>query len=663
MRTERDEQRAQRIADILRRAGVTGRDREFIEALRDAMVDVDADPDDDPQVAAYADRVRALLGAARSPEPPRRGPPSRRPAGRRPPPEPNDLSAPYRFVSLNETVAFAEPEVVRCGLDVPLPGGFCGLIEVTWAAETPILIGARRRAGQDNPEVDGPVRLGPNGPYVIPGATIRGLLRATCEIIAHGRLSQVNRHHRYAVRDFTHPLFAGEDRPTWDTLHSGWLRRRQASDGEAPPGCSDHVLTPCQKHLIRIRSLPDRFNGGQPTGNGSFHRDWLNKGLMQRYEAAGQVVQAGRRPVFDFATASRQHRFVLDPLHAEHVVPDPAGPISGFFVFAGRSPTLRGVDPAKLDEQERQPRQGDQKKREYIFVDDPAVRPVPVTEDAFRRFELAHTKPSRNKREPDGSYETLHPTLAAGGRIPVFYIGDLAEQDGNFSIGLTRLFKRGHRWSVADKLAKETTHALSGPTGFRPDMVEALFGYVYEPDELGLDPAASTPPGDTARKARAAFGFATLQGGAREAAPLSTVMMAPRASYAPFYLRGACKDWSDDGARLAGRKRYFPRFPAAAAPEAGRGAARTEVYSLLRSWTGNANRETQSHLVYLEPTTEAAELTFCGTIRLHNVSAVEIGMLLLVLTHGGDPPKPYRHMIGGRPPAPARCESRHSTSP
>ena len=499
MWTERDEQRAQRIADILRRMRVTPRDPEYVGRLQDEMVDVGAEPDDDEQVAVYADRVRVLLGAPRSHEQPHRGPPGRRPRGHRPPPNPDDLSAPYRFISLNEMVAFAEPEVVRCGLDVPLPGGFSGSIEVTWAAETPILIGARRHG---SPEVDGPMRLGPNGPYVIPGATIRGLLRATCEIISYAKLSQVNRHHRYAVRDFTHPLFAGEDRPTWETLHSGWLRRRQASDGEAPSGCSDYVVTPCQKHLIQIRALPQRLNGGRPTAHGAFHRDWLNKSLVERYEAAGQAVETGRRSIFDFETASRQQHFVLDPDHPGHVVPNPDGRISGFFVFAGRSPTLRGIDSEKLDHQERHPQQGDQKKREYVFVDDPAARPVPLTEDAFRRFELAHTKPSRNKREPDGSYAILHPTLAGGGRIPVFNIGDLTKQDGSFSIGLTRLFKRGHRWSVADKLAKESAHALLGPFGFQPDMVEALFGHVYEPDELGLNPAASRPATPRGRAVR-----------------------------------------------------------------------------------------------------------------------------------------------------------------
>ena len=123
-------------------------------------------------------------------------------------------------------------------------------------------------------------------------------------------------------------------------------------------------------------------------------------------------------------------------------------------------------------------------------------------------------------------------------------------------------------------------------------------------------------------------------------------MMAPRASYAPFYLRGTYKDWSDNEARLAGRKRYFPRFPAAAAPGAGQAAARTKLYGFLRSWIGNANRDTQSHLAYLEPATDAAELTFYGAIRVHNVSAAELGMLLWALTHGGDPAKPYRHMVG-----------------
>ncbi len=651
-----DEGAAQKILDALRGQRINPNDRELLfERVQEQMDDLGLDGDDEALVQAYASRVRTSLGSASSGRTERGG---QRPGPQersRPAPLDTDRSSPFRFVLLNETVATAEDEVERCGLDVPLPEGFCGKIAVTWAAETPLLIGAQRQTAGDRgaPRVrrgggpDAPMRLGAHGPYVIPGATLRGLLRAVCEIVAHGRLWQVNRHHRYAVRDFTHPLFTEENRPTWDTLHAGWLHRRRPEDGDPPPGASEYVLTQCRKYLIRIRDLPAGLNGGRPTANGDFHRRWLDTQLRDRYCAAGQVAEGAP----DF---TRPGRFSLHPSRPEHVVPDPGGRIDGFFVFSGRSPTVGGRTPAdrakveaELDAQDAQRpgEPGHHKKREYVFIDDPAQQPEPLTQDAFRRFELAHAKPaSRGKAVPDGSYAVLHRTLERGGRIPVFYIGDLATQGSDFSIGLTRLFKRGHQFLVGDKLAKEAAHRISPGAPPPRDMVEALFGQVYEPGDLGKDAAVGVTPADIAWKGRVSFGFAKLRaGGARESAVVESVLMAPRASYAPFYLRGTYKDWTDADSRLAGRKRYFPQYPAGADA---RRAARQSVYDTLHRRRGNDNNETLSRLVFLEPAASDGELVFDGEIRLHNVSAAEIGMLLWALTLGGDPAKPYRHMIG-----------------
>jgi hypothetical protein len=318
-------------------------------------------------------------------------------------------------------------------------------------------------------------------------------------------------------------------------------------------------------------------------------------------------------------------------------------------VFAGRSPTIRDLTAPELDHQEANPRAGNQKKFEYVFVDRPTDKPVHLTPSAFQRFEFAHSKPSKNKREPDGSFAVLFPTLEKGQRIPVFFIGALDKQDEpSFAIGLTRLFKRPHRASVGDVLKRDSAHNLVGPDGFSPDMVEELFGYVYEPDELGLKSSDGTAPREVARKGRLAFGFATATGPARLSAPITTVMMGPRASFGPFYLRnqtGKSKDWSNPSARLAGRKRYFPRFADLANPGS-REAAATTIYTTLGTWRGNDNAETRSNLRYLESAVPGGELLFSGDIRLHNVSAAEVGMLLWALTHGGDPTKPYRHMLG-----------------
>jgi CRISPR-associated protein (TIGR03986 family) len=632
---------ARKVAKVLqqRGGGLSARERRDLALdyiAEDLGIDDPADQNAIYVAAQHAPQTPSAQPAAKERREQSRG-------KRRPRPELNkgELKAPFRFIALNEKVVLADHEVVERGLDLPVPGGFCGVMTVEWAAETPILIGAR---GDD--DVDGPLRLGSDGPYVIPGATLRGLVRAACETVSYGRLFQINRHHRYGVRDFTHPLFSDENRTTWDELRSGWLRKKEATSEQRSKGLSDYVLAPCDKRLIRIRSLPEMCNSGGATNNGQFHREWLNTELAERYRKVGQTHSGQKAKALDFESLERASRFTQEG--EDYVRPDPNGSFRGYFVFANKSPTLRDIDAAKLDFQESNPRQGDQKKREYVFAAETNGEEVRLRQDQFDRFELAHTKPSKNKRAPDGSYAVLQPTLDAHWRIPVFYIGDPKSDQPTFSMGLTRLFKRSHNYSVGDMLAREGAHAIGGDD-FHPDVVESLFGYLYEKDELGKRPADSTAPEEIARKGRVAFGFAKIVDGAqarlsRDA--IRTVMMGPRASYAPFYLRGSIKDWSDSKSRLAGRKHYFPRFPDAMATAQGRENAAPAIVRTLTNWQGNGGGEIQTHVRFLESAAAAPELVFRGDIRVHNVTAAEIGALLWAITHGGDPAKPFRHMIG-----------------
>ena len=219
----------------------------------------------------------------------------------------------------------------------------------------------------------------------------------------------------------------------------------------------------------------------------------------------------------------------------------------------------------------------------------------------------------------------------------------------DLDIGLTRLFKISHLHSVGDKLRLLPEHK---PDIKNPDMVEALFGYVFEKDELGIrdEPhptgrRRTTAPSQVARKGRIAFGFAKLAhpAGARIGPEVKAIMAGPRASFGSFYLRGSDKDWSEDSAMLAGRKRYFPRFDG---PSALKELAESVQQALRQTLHATAGGDVQSRLKFLEPVTKGGELVFKGQIRLHNVLPEEIGAVLWTLTHGGDPAKPYRHMIG-----------------
>src|SRR5580658_1066652 len=607
-----------------------------------------------------AEEIARLVMARQSdhrPPPPRPAPPQpgapRGGQGQRRPAAPTDLpepTSPYRFVELNtqvipapEAVQLAEKVEGGTGLDLPLAGGVSGRITVDWVAETPLLIGTEGGTAED-PEIV-PLRLGPEGDYPIPGATLKGMLRVGLEIITLGRLSQLNRQHRFGLRDFADPRYRdgerGRSRLAWEAIGSGWLEKYEAGPDDRARGFSDYQITPCDKRTIRIRDLPWVAERG---ANGYEHLKWLQSDLEKKYQRAGMHGQ-----YYDF---SQTDHFAVAPNGTVRPAAAGAGE-EGVYVFSGPLPLPRTDHTklaAKLDEEDRQTGPGFKKKREYVFFDRAGAEPVRLSQAVFDAFELINSTPSGRGLEPSGSWKELRPTLDAGKRIPVFILGDL--EAPRFDFGLTRSFKVAHDQSVGEVLDRQTgqQHRLRGDQPL--DWAEAMFGRVIEPEDLAApdDPAARRQPREAvapkalARRGRIAVGFARTP--ATSAAlfppggPLETTMMGPRASFAPHYLVGARKHWSDRAAGLAGRKRYFPRFPGGTAQASD---LLTQDHTLPPEKGGEA---TVSRLRFLVPGAGAGPLRFVGTIQVHNLLPEELGALLWVVTHGGALPGPYRHMIG-----------------
>ena len=549
----------------------------------------------------------------------------------------NLFTAPYRFVALNDTVAPPEELVSGAWKDgtlhnLPLVGGLSGTLDIDIKFDNSMLI------GEPNGDVDAPLKMGKN--YVIPGATLRGLIRSTMEIAANARLSQTNLHRRYGIRDFEHSLFREENRKD---VKAGWLRPWQEGDAKSPDGTTpDYVIEPCKFYLVKIRDF------APASGNkGVFHLDWLKKSLIRRYGSRNMLLD-GR---VDF---SKSQRFSpLDrPGPLDSVIPDENGGIEGVYVFANTSPAVANplqtaITSQVLDEQERatrvdnQKKTGHQKKTECVFETERSGPARPVNPQVWHNFIANNSSPSRHAPQPTGNWKELRPTLIPEGRaakqtqparIPVFWVGD---EHHVADFGLTRVFKRAHLYSVADVLHRtgQGKHKLD-LDNFSPDFVEALFGFVHEPEETGKGEAKNHL--NRHLKGRVAFGFASLDTAtpATVSATVQSIMSAPKPSFSPFYLATSTgnKDWSDSTVQLAGRKRY----PA-------RGAKSNDVRTWLEIHDSGRPNDARSTLRFLEPTRDKP-LRFKAQIRLHNVTQAELGAILWCLTFGGDDTK--RHMIG-----------------
>ena len=540
------------------------------------------------------------------------------------------LTAPYRFAALSPYVSNLADDERETSLARPKNGLFSAVLDVTWAIETPILIGDRH--GEDAP--DAPFRLGDD--WAIPGATLRGTIRSVLETAAFGRLFQTNRHRRFALRDFDHPYYRDFIKKAVNGLKAGWLT--QTTDGPA--------IQPCDWGYLRIEDLI-----GSDADNDI--KAWASKDRAGKYGASDWQSK-------DAFTATRSFAYVETDKSGRKIYKAGSGK-TGVAVYSGRIPGGRGGKPKK--------------RFEYVFFDT-AQAAVLLSEAAWETFELLNCKPSKNKREPDGAWADLIKPYKAGGKVPVFYMGDLARNDSDpdFSFGLTRLYRRPHRFSVGDLLERtrpdgmpdaKSAH-LPGVETFaggdrslrlRPDFVEHLFGYVYEPDELefGQSAVVKRPeyhrPSSTSRKGRVAFGFARAASGSVfrpwPDQAIATIMGAPKPSFAPFYTVGAEKDYSSEHARLAGRKRYIARYV--------EGDAKAELRAALEGQIDTPekrrNTKVQSRLQFLAPDKGAA---FTSRIKLRNVSASELGAVLWALTFGGD--RDARHLIGrGKPFGAGQC--------
>ena len=578
-------------------------------------------------------------------------------------------SAPYRFVPYNpDAVVLAEPEALA-PLNQPKPAGLCARITLEWTAETPLLIGEQE--GQQ--PVVRPLSFGSEN-YVIPGSTLRGAIRSIAEIAGAARLSQVNKHRIFGLRDFTHKAYAKKEGGVSgregvspegsvafavsraDQVKAGWLQL--APNRSLPHGvASERVLAnaadindifivqPASNwHTIEADVIGANFSldfSTLPSGKAPRDgKDFTMLGMDAKYASLGQWQRGAMDPTkgppkrFARSLSNRRGPGQTDD---RAVVPDSTGEIEGYLAFSGRSPSG--------------------KRLEYV-VEAPSAEAVPLKPQTMLRFRQLNSRAVDEALEPEGNWQLVLQAFQKNRavKIPVFYVGSLDDQGKDFFMGLTRLFKVPHRWKFETVLENS---GVRGPARVNDDravdqrdldMVDALFGYVYEPPE-----GQRAAPADNARKSRVAFSAAHLVPGcqAEATSPISTAMMGPKPSFAPFYLapdKDGVRDYSaDEKPKIAGRKRYPARTAPPAEPRgelaAIEGRLKEQVTRITEMQRGRApSSKILSHLSFLVPK-QGQSLRFFSEVRLFNVTEAELGLVLWALTFGGRE-KSHRHMLG-----------------
>lgn len=509
------------------------------------------------------------------------------------------IPAPYNFVPLAPWVHC--PDWGRkVSLDLPFREGVCGEIPFTLVADTPLLVGAEQdktRAGENRP---GEVHFvkAPDGRWVVPGSSLRGLLRAVLEIAGFGRMRQVD-DHRYGLRDITkadNPYARRVNRE----IAAGFLRRR--ADGV-------RELVPC-----RFAKL----------GHGDLERWW---GVRTPIFTGGTGVRRKYEQWRDFC----QRKGIADPLAIQCTID--ADRVSALSGPTRAYPVLTG----QINDRERS---HNAKQNDFVFFDRKESESIAVLDADWRAFLLIHGDQEGERSAEGNASWPAHwrGCFNRGEEIPVFWLDDGLDRERKrrVRLGLARMPKLAWDWSIHDLIGHTHEDHLKGPEqGADYDLADLLFGGLAESQGRIL-------------KGRVSIGnaLADAQDGHEPRAERHgpTILNGPKPTYFPNYIRqetgpdgrlashdyATCiKSNDQDRPQLRGFKRYPARPQAVAQP-----------------LTPEQEQGSQAVANILYPL--PAHTRFSGRIQLHNLLPAELGALIWALTWGGNPR--LRHSLGmGKP--------------
>lgn len=502
----------------------------------------------------------------------------------------------YNFVPLSKHVFFPGWSE-KVSMDVPFSDGISGTLEIKVTAKSPIYIrngGSHPEdleARRNDPSYSDFFRVTPEGPYAIPGTSLKGMLRGVIEIAtfskiagSRGQTSRVSEH-RYAIRDLYNRDYTSK---ITESVGNGYRPKVNGAWLEAS-GDGEWQLTLCDFARVEQEDLENHFK----LGRGALGRRGPATDKYRNFQPFTKVV-------FECG-AETSHRHSRMNLVYKKVGKLGSGTKEGTVVLTGQ-PSARDGRPGK-------------KHLEFIFFDEkPEAIPVPA--EVKKNFEFTHSELGEN-RKPNNEWAFWKKYLDQGKKIPVFV---LMEGGNIHSIGLAMMYRFPYANSILETIAHTSEDHLDGG---RLDFGETLFGRAEDTDSLRGRVSVETLIAD---------GSPSVQG------LVTTILGAPKPTFYPNYVKQRANadgyvsgerytTYMDGSAEIRGWKRYIARKNGETAP----------IHP-------EENQERVS--TFFKPLPEGT--AFSGTIRLHNVKPEELGAVVWALTWGGNPA--LRHGLGmGKP--------------
>ncbi len=511
-----------------------------------------------------------------------------------------EVHAPYHFVPLSKWVYM--PEWAHLvSHDHPFEDGYSGVIDYILTNVTPLCVG-----GEQVQRIGQPALVkwakDPQGNPVIPGSSMKGMLRSVLEIVSFSKLSAVDESQLF-YRDFTNSNYKSilndnEVQACWlkfDAQKSMWTLRK------------------CR----HTKLFHDEFN--------DFKKLNINNS-QHGYNAISSYKKFDLNQLISFDEEKRKFKIDsgndLDTLRAINFGHKKKH--EGYVIFSSYRPLVPIKDKNnnfvkaedKTDSDKRTVK--DRTNFSYIFYDE-EKEVQNVHTKIVNSFFSAHQNEIkvREKKVKVIDYYIEKQNNELG--IPVFAL--LSKVGNQFdSLGLAKMPRVSYKYSIGD-LVKGQNKANQADSCF--DMAELIFGTLRD-EGLSL-------------KSRVAFTDATTSDSTKNSLyeSNSLVLNGAKPTFYPAYLEQNPKlskdkkfnDY-DDKTAPAGRKRYINKEP--------------KFDKLTQS--DLSDKSNVSSKMELAP----VDSEFSGKIVFHNLKAEELGALLWVIQLGGN--RDSYHSLGhGKP--------------
>lgn len=517
------------------------------------------------------------------------------------------INAPYNFVPLSDIVVIPEWGD-KVSHDLPFRDGVSGELELTITAKTDILVGG----SQENGNVH--FFKTPDGKYIIPGSSLRGMFRNVMEIATFSRMSAVDEK-SYGLRDISKSGNVYQSRVTGVEPSTGEAKVKTGFlklDKES----KRITITPCEMARLDHRDLEKWLNKAKPIFNKKGHKRVSNKYTYWRSLFTKNAdnlwfnCSVNKVPT-DFGTESQ-------------VTEINTGNISAFPVFTGQISDSN--NDKKIKDKKGNEKWIRGKHKDFVFYNPQAEKAIDIhayDRNAWKDFLFIHHD-AEEKTDSDMSWPNhWRGEFRKGRQVPVFYLqSDPAAETGRLQIGLAYLPKLAGDFSIYDMI-RHTSNKHLQEKGF--DFTTLVFGRV------GKEP-------DDALKGRVYFEPAVLEGDATPVPnPPATILNGAKPSYFPNYIKQAT---NSDGDNLAIGKNYatYLRTNENQNPQI-RGWKRYPARPAYKPESvpeNNDNTNVQTRLHVLPKDTQ-----FKSHVVFHNLKPEELGALLWSIHLEG-----HRHGLG-----------------